>query len=288
MKLGLGTVQFGMDYGISNVKGRPQDSEVDQILKLATKNGVSVLDTAAQYGNSEETLGNLLPEDHQFKIITKGLTTDVLNSFPQSLEKLRQKNLYGILIHDTHNLTRHGGTNLLNQVRHFRERGLVKKIGVSAYTQLEIDRVLELFPIDIVQVPLNIFDQRLIKTGYLRKLKDQGIEIHVRSSFLQGLLLMPPDKLPDEFDSVRGHLKSIVLAAKEKGLSMLQLALGFVLNTREVDHVIVGVTSLKEFQEIIGASESSLTQDAAILDICSATSLIDEKILNPSLWRKNA
>ena len=193
-RLGLGTVQFGADYGISNGQGQSSFVQAREVLAEAHRQGLAVIDTSPAYGVSEEVVGRCLTDDHAFKIVTKtpvlgaaALTRDdaavVKGSFYRSLQKLGQESLYALLVHHIGDLLAANGELLWDVMSDMKKWGLVEKIGVSAYSGDQIDRLLTRFPIDIVQVPLNVFDQRLVKSGYLAGLKKRGVEIHVRSGF---------------------------------------------------------------------------------------------------------
>jgi aryl-alcohol dehydrogenase-like predicted oxidoreductase len=288
MKLGLGTVQFGMNYGISNKAGQPQLNEVREILALASAKKVRCLDTAALYGNSEEVLGETLPPTHSFEIVTKTGkdVTRLEEVFQKSLKNLKQKNVYGLLVHNADDLIAPGGELLYKKMQELKKYGLVKKIGVSVYNNAQIDKILSRGDIDIIQLPINLLDQRLIESGHLKKLKKAGVEIHARSVFLQGLLLMLPERLPKDFDSVRKHLIDFRASVEKIGLSVLQAALGFVLNLEEVDRVLVGVNTKREFEEILLAASKAQESLSGLKLIAPHAAWNDEKILNPALWRQ--
>ena len=240
IKIGVGTVQFGLDYGISNASGRTPVAEARRILDLADRKGIRVLDTAALYGQSEEVLGQNLPEGHTFAIVTKTPKFDPSRGaheeaerleavFRQSLRRLRQPCIDGLLIHRATDLLTNGGKQLFDSMVSLRERGLVRKIGASVYSAVEIEELLSRYRLDLMQVPVSILDQRLIQGGHLSSLKKAGVEVHARSVFLQGLLLMQPDSLPAHFAGVRGLLRGYFAAIARQGLTPLQAALGFVL-----------------------------------------------------------
>jgi len=161
-----------------------------------------------------------------------------------------------------------------------KQQGLVKKIGVSVYNNQQIDYVLDNFSIDLIQLPINILDQRLISNDSLIKLKKHNVEIHARSAFLQGLLLMSTDTIPSWFNPIKDTLKLFHKEAKKQNLTKLQLALGFVQSLTEIDKVVVGVDSLKQLYEIINAS--SVKVNAVEL---SNISINDPIFLNPSNWK---
>ena len=283
MKLALGTVQFGIDYGVANTKGQVQIEEVHAILNYAQKNGVNTLDTASSYGNSEEVLGKFVVND--FKIITKTTSikkgvNEVVRNFHQSLKNLKQQKVCGLLIHDINEIEHKRFDALFIELARLKQQGLVKKIGASVYNSQQIDYLLDNFSIDLIQLPINILDQRLISNDSLIKLKKHNVEIHARSVFLQGLLLMSTDTIPSWFNPIKDTLKLFHKEAKKQNLTKLQLALGFVQSLTEIDKVVVGVDSLKQLYEIINAS--SVKVNAVEL---SNISINDPIFLNPSNWK---
>jgi len=293
MKLGLGTVQFGLDYGVSNTQGITPLNEVCRILSLAAQSGLRIIDTAATYGTSETVLGKALTDDHHFKIVTKtpvfskstitGADADqVEDIFYRSLSNLRAPAVYGLLVHHATDVLSAGGTLIFDRLHQMKNRGLIEKIGVSVYAADEIDRLMDSVMIDIIQLPVNILDQRLIQSGHLQKLKKAQIEIHARSVFLQGVLLMKPESLGSCFDSIRNHLKKYHHTIKRMGISAVEAALGFVINIQEVDTVLCGVNTCRPLQELISAAATS----GLPAEHYTAFALTDPNILNPSKWNK--
>lgn len=289
MKIGLGTAQFGLDYGISNHGGQTSATEVNRVLAAAKQNGISIIDTAALYGNSEEVLGRSLPQEHSFKLVTKTvrinaayITADdailLEQTFKYSLDRLCCNSVYGLMIHNADDLLARDGFILYDALLRLKTMGFVEKIGVSVYSAAQIDRILTKYTIDIVQLPLNVLDQRLLCSGHLSKLKNAGIEVHVRSAFLQGLLLMTPDKLAPYFDSVRQHLLRYFAFLHENSITPLEAAIGFVSGLEYVDAVICGVNNHLQLDEIC-SSYKTLPQS-----LFSEFALSDPAILNPSNW----
>ncbi len=290
-RLGLGTAQFGSEYGISNSKGRVPEGDIVSILDFAKNSNIGLLDTASLYGDSEAILGKLLPADHSFRIVTKTPVAkdaiidqahclDVERALYRSLDHLSQKSVYGLLVHDCNDLFKPGGDLLLTTLQEACRSGLVEKIGVSVYDGTQIDTVLEKFTPDIIQLPFSIADQRLVVSGHLKKLHAHGVEIHARSIFLQGALLMDPQLLPQHFDSVRSYFINFGLAAKKAGLSRLQACVQFVLAHQEIDIALVGVTAIAELAEIVAASSvaGGMAYDAPEL------ALNDERYIVPMNW----
>ena len=260
MKLGLGTVQFGLNYGIANDDNVCDDHEINQILELAYKNNLKMLDTAPSYGNAEKRLGtneNL----NKFNVVTKidvslQDTYDEQSSFGQitrSLSDLNLSSLYGCLCHTPGASSSATGLKLIDHLSSLKDLGYFKKIGVSIYDLDEVDQILTSENIDIVQLPLNIFDQRFFASGALKKLKDKNIEIHVRSAFLQGLLLMPISLIAEKKPKALHQMLKIHDLSKELNCSLIQLCVGFISNIKEVDHVIVGANNAIQLKEIIEA-----------------------------------
>lgn len=293
MKIGLGTVQFGLDYGVSNPQGITPVAEVKDILKLAWESGITILDTAVSYGMSEEVIGQSIPEGMSFKIVTKTPlfkkdridrtdATRLKETFLQSLKRVKQTGIYGLLVHHANDLLVPGGHYLWQAMEALKETGLVKKIGISVYSPHEIEELTEKYHLDLIQLPVNVFDQRMIQGGYLRYLKDLGIEIHSRSVFLQGLLLMPPEERPAHFNSVRHIMINYSEALQKHGISPLTAALAFVYKQKEIDNIIVGVNDRDQLRKILNAISN--LHDLEYIDF-SDYAIIDESIINPSLWR---
>ena len=291
MRIGLGTAQFGLDYGISNQSGQVAAAEARRILALAETAGVRLIDTAAAYGDAEARLGRWLAKDHPFSIVTKlsrpasdanaSPTADwVPAAFQRSLRRLRTAHVYGLLAHSPAGLLAPGGAELWRAMQTLRDAGAVDRIGASVYTSGEIDALLERYPLELVQVPLNVLDQRLVRGGQLARLKAAGIEVHARSVFLQGLLLMDPAGRCDRhFDPARGALGAFQAAARAAGRSPLQAAVAYVLSVDEVDAAIFGVTDATQFAEILSAAAPTLPRDWF-----APFALDDERILDPSHW----
>ena len=291
MKIALGTVQFGVNYGISNKAGKTSQAEVGAILAAAEKYGVSVIDTATLYGDSEAVLGQTLPPNSSFDIVTKTsqFAKQILDeadaqhledTFHSSLSKLGRSSVYGLLVHRAEDLLLPGGELLVDRLLKLKKNGLVSKVGVSVYSGSQIDQVMERFQIDLIQLPINVLDQRLLQSGHLQKLKSVGVEIHARSTFLQGLLLMELQNVPKYFDVIRKNLESYHLFIRARGLTPIQAALGFVLGLQEIDQVICGVNNAQQLREICEAAQVEVDSNEL-----AEFALADESIVNPSLWQ---
>lgn len=301
MKLALGTVQFGLDYGISNQSGRPPAAEVGAILALAHRAGINVLDTAVNYGLAEARLGGLGVGEPcaGWSIITKlpglplALSADQVvawcrNEIHQSLARLRAKRVDGLLLHRSQDLLGPLGIDLLLAMRTLKSEGLVGAIGLSVYGPDDLD-VLALgpfpfssLPLDIVQVPCSVLDRRLERSGWADRLVRNGTRVHLRSVFLQGLLLMPPQAVPSKLTGRTRALDAWHRWLSETGDSALAAALRFAVTRSFAERVVVGVTSASELNEIISALERSGPMPPDGLEDAAAD-LIDPRSWNQSL-----
>jgi aryl-alcohol dehydrogenase-like predicted oxidoreductase len=285
--LGLGTVQFGMPYGVANRGLQTSREELHGILALAAERGVRVVDTAALYGESETVLGAALPPRHAFAIVSKtpkfGATPDagaLVQSFERSLANLRQQKLYGLLAHDADDLLRSGGGALWKTMDDLRRQGLVERIGVSVYTAAQIDAVLDRFEPTLVQLPLSIVDQRLAESGHLDMLASRGVEIHARSVFLQGLLLMNPAERPPYFAQFEPELAGFSALVTRNATTPLSAALAFVRDLAPIAAAIVGVTTRAQLAECLDVLNAPHPHVADF----SAAACRSESLLNPALW----
>lgn len=286
-KLGLGTVQWGLPYGISNSRGVTPSQDVSKILAEARKLGLTVLDTGALYGDAESVLGTNPLDGFHIVSKTPRFATPLVSSaqanelemiFHRSLERLSCERIYGLLLHHSNDLRVPGGDRLLRAMSVIKQKGLVEKIGVSVYDGDQVDAVLEVFTPDIVQLPLSVLDQRMLLDGQLEKLSRKGVEIHTRSTFLQGLLLIPLEQVSAYFEPIRPLLLRWHAAAREQGLTLPQAALSFIRDLPYVDTVLVGVENLAQFKTCVEDFETATSFDASGLE-CP-----DPKFVNPTFW----
>lgn len=287
MRVALGTVQFGLNYGVSNSVGVAPLAEVARMLLFCREHSIEVLDTAASYGNSESVLGRLNVDG--FQIVSK-LPTEfpgdisvfewVLNSVGGSLLRLRQQSLYGILLHRPSMLFEAGGGALYRALQQLRADGIISKIGVSIYGPEELSQLFDNFDFDLVQAPLSLIDQRMILSGWLRRLTRHGVEVHVRSVFLQGLLLTHKDERPRKFDRWAIFWRDWDSWLDDTGLSPVEACIRHALSYSEVGRVIVGAQSLNQLREIVSAAVKPPIDAPFHLNVS------DPNLLNPHLWKK--
>jgi aryl-alcohol dehydrogenase-like predicted oxidoreductase len=288
-RVALGTAQFGMAYGVSHDGGRVPLREAKAIIALAADSGVDMLDTAAAYGDAEDVLGEIAGEETRFAVVTKTTpiraeTIDtaaidrVEAGVRSSLQRLRRKSVYALLVHDARDILNPGGERLWSRLEAFRDEGLAEKIGVSAYDRAEIDAVVSRFAAAIVQAPVSVFDQRLVRDGTLARLAAGGVEVHARSALLQGLLLMTPEAVAARAPPALQRLRDWRSALAELRLSPLAAALGFVMTQPAIERVVVGVHSAAHLAECLAAARTPPLLDYARL-ACD-----DPDIIDPRRW----
>jgi len=284
-RLALGTVQFGLPYGIANRTGQVDPGVAAAILEFARGSGLDTLDTAIAYGESEQRLGEIGVSP--WRIISKlppvpdaymDVSTWARQMVLGSLSRLGVGRLHGLLLHRAPDLLGPFGGELRDTMVSIKDEGLVENIGVSIYSPEELEAIHSCMPLDVVQAPFNVFDRRLETSGWLERLKRAGTKIHVRSVFLQGLLLMDAAVRPAKFRRWQALWDRWDAWLLRTGLTPLQACMGFVLSYPQVDRVVVGVDSVRHLLEIVD-SVSGPGVDAPA-DLIGE----DLDLLNPSRW----
>lgn len=284
-RLALGTVQFGVDYGISNTRGKVPREEVFQILECAYLNGVDTLDTAYNYGESEKIIGEFIKSTgHGFKVISKLPTgksgEEIEQVLDMSLKNLNTDSVYGYLFHDFNSFKK--DSSLLNTVLQIKETGKISKVGFSLYYPEELQYLIDKkVSFDIIQIPYNIFDQRFAE--YFDQLKKDGVEIHVRSVFLQGLFFLKPEELKDRFIEVRPQITLLNSIAKRLNLTISSLCINFVLNSKYIDKIVIGVDNLSNLKENLD-SLSDAKKVAQVNKELEGLRIENEQIILPTNW----
>ena len=285
MNLAIGTAQFGLDYGISNFSGKVKLDEVKKIIQLAQISGIDTIDTARDYGDSEESIGKC--DISSFKVVTKigsfeGHEDKISNWTEQevksSIKKLGLKTLYGVLLHRPLELLSENGDELYKSILNLKRDKLVKKIGVSVYSTHDLMKIVDRFDIDIVQLPVNIINQEILKTGFLKVLKGKNIEIHARSCFLQGLLLMKYDEIPLKFKKWSNIFMDWHNWLKENNINAIQGCLSFINSIDDIDKVVVGTQNVAQLQQLVNYSNNRDIK--SFPDLCSN----DTNLIDPFNW----
>lgn len=284
-RIALGTVQFGLPYGIANKNGQVSRSVAKDMLKLAETKGIDTLDTAIAYGESETCLGEV--GNQGFKLVTKlpavpdgcaDISAWVQAQVNESLERLGVGAVYGLLLHRSEQLLGKDGKALYQALQGLKEAGQVQKVGVSIYAPSELDALTPQYRFDLVQAPFNLVDHRLHATGWLQRLKYEGVEIHTRSAFLQGLLLMPRSAIPPKFAPWAYLWDKWHDWLTRQPVTAIQACLAYPLVFPEIDRVVVGADSVNQLEQIIIAASSAALVELPDLH-CDA-----ENLINPAHW----
>jgi aryl-alcohol dehydrogenase-like predicted oxidoreductase len=285
VKIALGTVQFGLTYGIANQGGQVTRSAAKAMLQLAAANGIDTLDTAIAYGESETCLGEVGTQG--FKLVTKlpaipngcsDISGWVKEQVAASLFRLRVDELYGLLLHRPQQLLESGGEAIYQVLQELKKTGQVQKVGVSIYAPIELEALISRYRLNLVQAPFNLVDRRLHTSGWLQRLKDDGVEIHTRSAFLQGLLLMPQATIPVKFASWTDLWSKWHDWLKNHTDSAVQTCLAFPLSFPEIERVVVGADNVSQLEQIVIAAKSTTPIEFPDL-LCN-----EENLINPARW----
>ncbi len=277
--LALGTVQFGMAYGVANASGQPDLATVRRVLDAARAGGIDLLDTAELYGTAETVLGEAGIAG--FGIVSKlgpidgaaeDLTETLAARFAAILGRLGTDRLHGLLLHRPEVLLGPDGDRVWAAMEALTGTGL---LGVSTYTPEETEALIERYPLGLVQLPLAPIDRRW--DGTLARLRARHVEVHTRSALLQGLLAMPAAARPPHFARWQGLLDGWDAWVRDRGLSPAAAALGLVRARNDIDRVVVGVETAAQLDELLAAPPLGD-------DLPDALTTDDPALLNPALW----
>ncbi|KRC81714.1 aldo/keto reductase [Sphingomonas sp. Root241] len=284
MKLALGTAQFGLDYGVANRTGQVDGQAVREILALARASGIDVLDTAIAYGDSEAALG--LAGVGGWRVVTKlpemptgegPVEAWVRTQAEQSRTRLGIGQLDTVMLHRPGQLFGPSGAALLDGLRSLKSSGITKRIGVSIYAPDELPRLFDLEAFDVVQAPMSILDRRMVESGWADRLAGMGVELHARSVFLQGLLLLAPEARPAGFSRWNALWTLWSDWLNETGLTALEACLRYILSLDAVQRAVVGVDGPAQLGEIVAAAHGALPAPPDWPEI-------DAALINPSCW----
>ena len=283
MKLSLGAAQLGQRYGVAQGPTPPSDSDAAAILSAAARLGFDSVDTAPAYGRSELLIGEWRREHpHALRVITKTSGAveprSLHQSFVESLSRLGAESVDAVLVHDVATIQGPAGRQLRELIVGWREQGLASRIGISIYEESDLEALGD-FPAELIQLPLSILDQRLHDRGVIRDLHGAGIEVYARSALLQGVLVMSADAVPPGLGSARSHLRAFHSACREKGLSPLDAALGFVANVAGVTGLVIGVNRTAELEQSRDAVRAGATVDNP-----AAFAVLDPSVVDPRTW----
>ena len=289
-KLILGTVQFGLNYGVNNNLGKVSEESIRDILDLAFAKGIQILDTAEAYGNSQDRIGNYHKNSpNRFDIVTKfHSAVDIDSSFDikerilEDINILGVESLYGYMFHSFSDFDKY--FNLFKEgLLALQSKGIIKKIGVSIYTNEELEKAIETKEIALVQLPYNLLDNHKLRGESIHKAKQKGIEIHTRSAFLQGLFFKPIDTLTGDLMNLKEDLYKLNNLIDSNQLNMVSCALNYPISKQQIDKVLIGVDSLEQLEENINALNA--TNLTLVFKEIDQIKIKYKQLLNPSLWK---
>ncbi len=270
-KITLGTVQLGVDYGIANKSGKPSEESAFEILSEAISGGIDSFDTANIYGDSEEILGkyfsspkNKLKDPYistKFKIEPhKGtdknsIEKQIYEFAESSLCKLKINKIPLYMLHSAEDMWLYGDT-VPQILQKLKDDGLIEKVGVSVYEVSEAEKMLDYGLYEAIQIPMNIFDLRMLHSGVLEKLENADIMIFVRSVFLQGLFFLNPDTLPKRFQAAAKYLKKLHAISQDAGIGIPQLAISCIRDLSGVSSLVLGAETPIQIKDNIALINS--------------------------------
>lgn len=294
-RIGLGTVQFGLDYGFTKVKSQ---EEVGDILDSCQDSGITFLDTARAYGDSEKKIGQYLKThpQHSFVVATKlnvidrevaqwrgPLKQSLLKSIEESLNNLCQERLDLLLLHQAEDYLLFNSV-FWDCIAEIKKNGLVKLFGVSVYDMDTTKEVIQQYPevIDFIQVPYNIFDRRF--ESFFEEIKRRDIDIVSRSTFLKGVITCSTEQLPEELKGIARYKNRLDLVSRDNELCPSEMALIFALQNKMIDSTILGVNSPEEIRKNVSILEK-LDQFSDIEKIFDEFDIDDRFLTDPRKWR---
>jgi len=287
-KLILGTVQFGLKYGINNSIGKLKKDEVLSLMKFAYNSGIRILDTAEAYGNAHQLIGDFHNKNDnlKFKIITKfphKIKLSLIGTkIIEYLDLLHVKTLDIIMFHSFESFQ--SNYKALNSLNELKSNGLINNVGVSVYTNAQLESLLNEDLITVVQLPFNLLDNSNVRGDLINRLKEKGKIIHTRSAFLQGLFFKNTNDKNPIVQELKTELELLNQISIGSNCSIEELALSYCINQKNIDNVIIGVDSISQLNANIKASGFQIKENA--LKTINGIVVKDLELLNPSLWNR--
>ena len=282
-KLILGTANFDLNYGVKNKYKKLRIKEIKKIIIYLKKKNISYIDTAQSYNNTEKILGK--ENVKKFKIITKfdfsnkdNSQNHAMKKFSISIKNLKISSINTVLFHLPKVLLKKNGKKIFNEMIALKKKGYIKKIGISVYEKSELKKILEQYKIDVVQIPINVFNQSFLSKDIIKEMKKKKIEIHARSIFLQGLLLLKEKKIPKIFFKYSFIFKKWQIWLKENKINSLEACLNFISSQKCIKKIVVGVDSLEQLNQIVNFKKTKKVFDFSKLNTRFT------KVNNPQKW----
>ncbi|MCH5256101.1 MAG: aldo/keto reductase [Lachnospiraceae bacterium] len=299
-ELCLGTAQLGMQYGINNKVGKLNKTDVFEILDTAILHNIKIWDTASIYGEAEEIIGEYLINHadltQDVKIISKQCSSvegldrgeierKIREELQQSLSKLHRSSLDGYLLHSYREVDNPDTIRTLSKLK---EEGTVLKIGVSVYEIDEAEKAVEEGIIDYLQMPCSIFDQRGLTSGVFQKAKEKGITVFTRSAFLQGLLMMEEEEIPEYLKGIKPYITKLKQILASYRMERKHAILKYILSQNLIDYMVFGIETKEQLKEIVKETKTEPLSDAIIQEIRDNFCDISTDLILPINWKNNA
>jgi aryl-alcohol dehydrogenase-like predicted oxidoreductase len=298
-KITLGTVQLGIPYGIANKSGQPPTSSSHELLQFALDNGINTLDTARIYGSAEEVIGSFEQSD-QFIIITKFKLSDAAldnidlaicearESVRDSCETLKITTIPICLFHKNKDQAIEKVSDILPAIlKVLKKEGWISEGGISVYSPAELQYIRNWETIRAVQVPMNIFDTRLLTQNLMQILVDNQVKVFIRSIYLQGLILMDENQVPDHLSFAKAPLQRLKKIAASANREIKNIAFSFVRDSPGVTSLVVGAETVGQLKENLALLSGSPLPPEVYSDILNAFKDLPEELITPALWNKN-
>lgn len=291
-RLVLGTAQLGMPYGVANQSGQPDQATANTIIKAAWDRGIREFDTARQYGESEDVLGNALDALHintQVRITTKLgdcrslAAASIREQVAEALEKLRVEKLHCLMLHSEEDGTH--WEQLASKLFPLVEDGLVDHLGISVYSPAAAERAIASEGLTCLQIPASAFDRRFLKDDIPARAQAAGMTVYIRSIFLQGLLAMRAEDVPDHLIQAVPHVRKFENIAKRHDIKPLAMAMAYIRQTCPGCRVLFGAETLCQVNENIVNWNASIS-GVALREIEQSFADVPDSIVNPTLWEK--
>jgi aryl-alcohol dehydrogenase-like predicted oxidoreductase len=287
-KIILGTVQFGLNYGINNKVGKPNFENVSSILDNAFQNDITMLDTAEAYGNAHEVIGNYHKQSkNSFQVITKfstnrkDLPVNIDERVERNCDDLGVKSLYAYMFHSYPDFIKYYSKHALG-LEKLKHNGSIKKIGVSVYTNDELLEVLKYPQVELIQFPFNLLDNYFQRKEALEMAATKGVEVHTRSVFLQGIFFMNPNLIPEKIKPLQTYLETLHSIASAHKISISDLAFNYALQQNSINKVLIGVDNNLQLEQNIESAKQTIS--AQLIELIDKIRVEQIELLSPANW----
>lgn len=284
-KLILGTVQFGLDYGINNKSGKPSVSDAFKMLDFAKQNDIKTIDTADSYGTASKIIGDYLknnPDSFWVNTKFKKSNIKIKKQLYNSLKDLNIDRVNTYFYHSFNDFLLH--PELLGELKELKNAGLINKIGISVYDNEELKEAIVSETIDTIQLPFNLLDNYTQRGKLLKHAKLKGKEIQARSVFLQGLFFISPNELPPKLFPLKKYLKNIFDITSSEQITIEELAVQYAINQSFIDYIVIGVDNLEQLEKNLNIAKTNLrTETIHTIDSINVTEI---ELLYPKNWKE--